>query len=587
MRGRAHIIAALRIHPTNPTHLAAALAAAVAALGTPALAVPGTSGARAPAQVAAPAGVRSAAESPQPPAADPYRWFDPIIDLRALIANGFVDEVDAVAMQRAAMDAMARSLGDQYSEYLPPQVERSYRDRIEGSYVGIGVELAIADGRPVVITALDDSPAMEAGLLPGDVILSVDGKDVQGIGGAGLESLLPGQPGTSVRLDIRQADGIERSVDVRRAVIETRSVKGILRDSDGWRHTLDADRRIAYLRIAAFSDRTLAELDAALARIRADGVSGIILDLRGNGGGSLDAGVGTVDRFLSSGAIVSTRGRDAVGRTWDATDSPDDVAVPLVVLVNEGSASASEVVAGALRDQRRARLVGVRSFGKGSVQEVRSLPDGAGAMKLTVARYYLPSGTSVSRLQGVPRWGVEPDTGFRVPMTGDQIRAAASLRQAREAGPGTAAAGRAPQVAWNSPQSIRSAAADPQLAAALEAMQGYLDAWEWPAVGDVSGDVGAGNDELRASLEQRRYLLELLRGNDRRISELRDSGAGVDDPLLAADAALIDGEVVVRDRDGRVVGRWIVKDPSKLRDGIGSGAAPAPEFTPAREPEGK
>jgi len=525
--------------------------------------------------------------APRPTTMDPYRWFDPIIDLRALIANGYVDEVDAVAMQRAAMDAMARSLGDQYSEYLPPQVERSYRDRIEGSYVGIGVELAIADGRPVVVTALDDSPAMEAGLLPGDVILAVDGKDVQGIGGAGLEALLPGRPGTTVRLDVRQADGIERSVSVTRAVIETRSVKGILRDADGWRHALDPDRRIAYLRIASFSDRTLAELDAALARIRADGVSGIILDLRGNGGGSLDAGVGTVDRFLSSGAIVSTRGRESVGRTWDATESPEDVVVPLVVLLNEGSASASEVVAGALRDQRRAKLVGVRSFGKGSVQEVRSLPEGAGAMKMTVARYYLPSGTSVARLQGATRWGVEPDTGFRVPMTGDQMRAAATLRQAREAAQGTPAAARAPSVSWSSPESIRTAAADPQLAAALEAMQGYLDAWEWPQVGDVSGDVGAGNDELRASLEQRRYLLELLRTNDRRISELRDTGAGVDDPLLAGDAALIDGEVVVRDREGRVVGRWIVKDPAKLRDGIGSGAAPAPEFTPAREPEGK
>lgn len=565
-----------------------ALSAATHAAPAPAaIVVPGTTqdAARTSQDPQAP----DAANPPKPAAVpyDPYAWFDPIIGLRSLLMNRFVDPCDAVVMQRAAMDAMVRSLGDPYSEYMPPEVERAFRDRLKGSYVGIGVELAPTDGRPVVITALDDSPAMEAGVVPGDVIVAVDGKDTAGSNWTALDSLLVGEAGTSVRLDLRGTDGTPRSVEVRRAIIETPSVKGLERTAEGWTHALDLDRRIAYLRIAAFSDRTLQELDAALARIRASGCSGIVLDLRGNGGGPVPAGIGAADRFLSEGAIVSTRGRDAEGRSWDATPSPDDVRVPLVVLVNEGSASATELMAGALRDQHRAKLVGTRTFGKGTVQEVVPMPDGVGAVKLSVERYSLPSGAGVSRISGVARWGVEPDSGFRVPMSGAQQRAAAAARQAREATPGTPAAARAPKVNWASPASIREQASDPQLAAAVEAMQGYLDSGEWPVVGAVSGDVGAGNDELRASIEERRMLLDRVQEVDRQISRLKGQAAGVEDPLLGADVSLVDGELTLRDREGRVIGRWIAKDPAALLEAIRRSAVPGPEFTPAGEPESK
>ena len=519
-----------------------------------------------------------------PPATEgAYRWLDPIIDLRALIVGGFVDPIDATAMQRAAMEAMTKALGDPYTVYIPPADERAFRRQLSGSYVGIGVELDLDNGRPVVITAIDGSPAMEAGILAGDTILSVDGKSTEGIGAATLESLLPGAPGTVAALVIRRADGNERTLTVPRRVVDTPSVKGILRDTDGWRFVLDQDRRVAYIRIAQFNERTLAELDAALARIRADGVSGIVLDLRDNGGGSLTAAVGVVDRFLSEGAIVSIRGRGDTGRTWDATPAPEDLRIPLVVLINQGSASASEVVAGALRDNGCAKIIGTRSYGKGSVQDVLQLPDGAGTVKITTARYYLPSGASPHRAAGAARWGVEPDTGFRVPMLEQESIASAAARQAREAGGSIAP----PPVMWNSSASIRTMAHDPQLAAAVDAIQGYLDMVEWPIIGDLSGDVGAGNDELRTSIEYRRRLLDELQRTDQTISTLRSTGAGVDDPLLGNDASLIDGAVELRDRDGHVIGRWIIKDPSALRTGIGAGAIPAPEYTPAREVEGK
>lgn len=525
-----------------------------------------------------------AASSAAARAGSPYAWFDPIIDLRALLMAGFVDPPDAEAMQQAALDAMARALRDPYTVYVPPTAEGQLRRQLSGSYVGIGVELDLNDNRPVVISTLDDSPAMDAGLLPGDVLLDVDGRSTEGVDALGLEQLLPGEAGTTVRLRVRRADGAERTLDVVRRQIESRSVKGLSREGDGWRYIMDGDRHVGYARIAQFTDRTAAELDAALANMRGHGLSGLILDLRGNGGGSLDAAVQVADRFLAQGGIVSLKGRGDRGRTWDATASPEDVQVPLVILVNQGTASASEVVAGALQDNNRAKIIGARSYGKGSVQEVRALPDGAGMLKMTTARYYLPSGRTVARTPGSSRWGVEPDSGFHVPMTEAQMLANGAARHTWEAaGGGTAGGAAAAQpvaVQWADPAWIRTQASDPQLAAALEAMQGYVDRGEWPVVGDLSGTIGAVNDELRAQLDLRRRLLAELAKTERSITTLRSQGAGVDDPVLGADAVLIDGELVIRDRDGREVARVQIKDPDALRKAMREVGTPAKKAAP-------
>jgi carboxyl-terminal processing protease len=525
---------------------------------------------------------------PRPPTA--YEWFDPLIDLRALILGGFVETPDATAMQRAALEAMARALNDPYTSYVPPDSEGLLRRQIQGSYVGIGVELDLADERPVVVTALDDSPALHAGLLPGDVILEVDGRSTEGVDAIGLEQLLPGSPGTSVRLLLRRPDGTERSVTVVRAQIESRSVKGVVREGDGWRFMLDPERRIGYMRIGQFNDRTVEQVDSAIARMRGHGLSGLVLDLRGNGGGALEAAVQVADRFLRGGAILSLKGRGERGRTWDATASDEDVDVPMVVLVNQGTASASEVLAGALQDNARAKVIGTRSYGKGSVQEVRALPDGAGLLKMTTARYYLPSGRTVARAPGATRWGVEPDSGFHVAMTEAEQTASVLARRAWEG-----EASPTPQR-WEDAEWIRREAHDPQLAAALRALQGLLAEGSWPVVGDLSGEVGASNDELRAQLELRRRLLADLARSERAISTLRGRGAGVDDAHLASRAALIDGEVVVRDRDGREVARWSIKDPEALERALRDIGAPvhpagaaktgaAPATIPRAEPD--
>lgn len=523
----------------------------------------------------------------------PYTWFDPLIDLRALIVGGFVDTPDADAMQRAALEAMTRALRDPYTVYVPPDSEGLIRRQISGSYVGIGVELDIVEDHPVVVTAMDDSPALAAGILPGDVILEVDGRSTEGVDVIGLEQLLPGAPGTTVTLLVRRPDGTERTVPVERAQIESRSVKGLAREGEAWRFMLDPEQHLGYVRITQFDERTAEQLDSAIARMRSHGLAGLVLDLRGNGGGSLDAAVAVADRFLRKGGIVSLKGRGERGRTWDATASDEDVDVPLVVLVNQGSASASEVLAGALQDNGRAKLVGTRSFGKGSVQEVRSLPDGAGMLKMTTARYFLPSGRTVARAPGVPRWGVEPDSGFHVPMSGAQLEANFKARRTWE----SAGSETPPPQQWDQPGWIRTQAHDPQLAAGLEALRGYIAGGLWPAVGDLSGDVGASNDELREQLEQRRRLLAELQRTEAAITQLRGQGAGVDDSVLAPQAELIDGELLVRDRNGREVARLRIKDPEALtralRD-VGStgegnppkGSSSALPGTP-RPPEGK
>lgn len=504
--------------------------------------------------------------------------------MRALIVGGFVDAPDTAAMQRAMLEGMTRALGDPYTVYVPPAAEGLLRRQISGSYVGIGVELDLADRRPVVITALDDSPALMAGLLPGDVLLEVDGRSTEGIDSVELDQLLPGSPGTSVDLLVRRPDGAERKVTVVRKQIESLSVKGVAREGDGWQFMLDPAKRIGYARITQFNERTTEQLDAAVARMRGHGLSGIVLDMRGNGGGSLDAAVRVTDRFLSKGGIVSLRGRGERGQTWDATTSSEDVDVPMIVLLNHGSASASEVVAGALQDHGRAKVIGTRSYGKGSVQEVRSLPDGAGMLKMTTARYYLPSGRTVARSPGESRWGVEPDSGFHVPMTEAQQLANLQARRTWE-GIASGAQGAPVEQHWDTPQWIRDTANDPQLAAALTAMQGQLETGSWTPVGDLSGEVGASNDELRMQLDARRKLVAELARTERAISALRASGAGVDDALLGANAGLIDGELIVRDRDGREVRRLKIKDPTALdralRDVGSTSSEPGNRSTPA------
>ncbi|MGD8911104.1 MAG: S41 family peptidase, partial [Chromatiales bacterium] len=285
---------------------------------------------------------------------------------------------------------------DPHSNYLDADDYKDLQVGTKGEFGGLGIEVGMEDGFVKVIAPIDDTPAQRAGVQSGDLIVRLDDTPVKGLSLNDAVKLMRGKPGTSIELTIIRK-GVEKplKITVMRDIIKVASVKARL-----------LDKHYAYLRISQFQSHTTSDLLKALKRLEreADGVlQGMILDLRNNPGGVLNAAVSVSDAFLQSGLIVYTQGREGDSQLrFEA--APDDVlnGAPIVVLVNEGSASASEIVAGALQDQKRAVIMGSQTFGKGSVQTIIPISDSA-AVKLTTARYYTPSGRSIQAE------GIKPD----------------------------------------------------------------------------------------------------------------------------------------------------------------------------------
>jgi carboxyl-terminal processing protease len=263
-----------------------------------------------------------------------------------------------------------------------------------GEFGGLGIEVTMENGLVKVVSPIDDTPAHRAGLMPGDYITHIDGEQVLGLTLRDAVERMRGKVGSDIRVTIRRAKREPFDVTITRAVIKVRSVRSRI------------EGEIGYVRITSFSERTEKGLKAAMKKFEkelGDRWQGVVLDLRNNPGGLLDQAVAVSDAFLDKGEIVSTRGRNGDGaRRYNAQDGDLTGGRPVVVLINGGSASASEIVAGALQDHRRAIILGTRSFGKGSVQTIVPL-GGRGAMRLTTARYYTPSGRSIQAK------GIDPD----------------------------------------------------------------------------------------------------------------------------------------------------------------------------------
>jgi carboxyl-terminal processing protease len=346
-----------------------------------------------------------------------------------LIDQQYVSESKQNDLYQAAMRGMIDSL-DPYSGYISQESLRPFQSMLEQEFGGLGIGL---DGPPrrdnlMIISTLYDSPAFRAGLKPGDIILQVDGVDVAKKPFQESSQLLRGKVGTIAKLSIqRGSDEVPISVDVTREMIEVESVLGDRRLPDGrWEHRMQADTSIGYFRVELFGEKTSSELENSINKIK-DDCRGIILDLRDNSGGLLESATTICDMFLSEGEIVSTKGRsDVVDQVYYAHDGvilPDDV--PIVVLINENSASASEVLAACLQDRCRAIVAGSRSFGKGSVQNVIPLEGGKAAMRLTTAYYYPPNGRRIHRLKDSKiedEWGVKPNEGHEVNMDDDAVQ---------------------------------------------------------------------------------------------------------------------------------------------------------------------
>ncbi|HEY8576418.1 MAG TPA: S41 family peptidase [Devosia sp.] len=317
----------------------------------------------------------------------------------------YVDPPDEEELIRAAIQGMLTSL-DPHSGYLPPADASDFREDTSGEFGGLGIEVTMEDEVIKVISPIDDTPAAKAGIMANDLIVQLDGVDIQGLTLDEAVDKMRGPIGTSIKVTVVR-EGVDEPIDfdLTRATIAMRAVRWSM---EGGAEEGQGD--VAVLRLSRFSEQAFVGVENALKDIYAerDGVApkGIILDLRNNPGGLVDQSVYVADAFLKQGAVVLTRGRiPQESSRYDAQpDSLDDLVadVPLVVLVNGGSASASEIVAGALQDHKRATVVGTRSFGKGSVQSIISLgPDGA--MRLTTARYYTPNNRSIQAL------GITPD----------------------------------------------------------------------------------------------------------------------------------------------------------------------------------
>jgi carboxyl-terminal processing protease len=348
------------------------------------------------------------------------RWVGDIALAMDLIESVYVEPTDPKKLYRAAMHGIADAL-DPYSEFIEAEDYTQFQRVLQQEFGGLGIRI---HGPPdiehlTIVYPIFGTPAFRAGLEAGDIIVAVEGKSTKGLRVDQASKLLQGQEGTSVHLTI-QRKGIDEPLefDIVRAAIELESVVGDRRNTQHrWEYFLESDPEIAYLRVTSFGEKTVEEMKKALAQIRS--AKGLILDLRDNPGGLLPAASDLCDMFLEGGPIVSTKIRGGVvASELQATPGSEiPESVNLVVLVNGQSASASEIVAACLQDRGRAAVAGDRSFGKGSVQNIVELDGGKSAFKLTVARYYPPSGRNIHRNEDDPEdatWGIMPDEGLKV-----------------------------------------------------------------------------------------------------------------------------------------------------------------------------
>ncbi len=315
-------------------------------------------------------------------------------DVFSLVRSDYVDDVSDDTLVEGAINGMLTAL-DPHSNYLNAKNFNDMKVQTRGEFGGLGIEVSMENGLVKVVSPIDDTPAAHAGLKPGDLITHLNGSPVQGMTLPEAVEKMRGPVNSDITLTIRREGREPFDVKLTRAIIKIRSVRSHLEGND-----------IGYIRITSFNEQTDVGLNNAMKSLKdqaKDKLIGIVLDLRNNPGGLLDQAVAVSDAFLEKGEIVSTRGR----RSDDAqryNARPGDIAagLPVAVLINGGSASASEIVAGALQDHHRAILLGTRSFGKGSVQTIIPLA-GHGAMRLTTARYYTPSGRSIQAK------GIDPD----------------------------------------------------------------------------------------------------------------------------------------------------------------------------------
>ncbi len=389
-------------------------------------------------------------------------------------ANRYSVRVEKIALFHEFGNGAMEQLDD-YSNIIWPDELRRFERSTRGKFTGVGIQISLDDAMQLqVVTPLEGTPAHRAGIRRGDIVREVDSESTLGISLSQAVDRITGEEGTTVTLTVEREDEPEWiSFDIKRAVIPIHSVKGWERDGPretDWDWFIDDEGGIGYVRLTQFTEDTTRELVDALREMRREELNGLILDLRFNPGGLLNAAVGIANLFIDEGVIVSQH--DASGAVRDAQRARPGFVMagdlPVVVLLNEGSASASEIVAGALQDYDKAVLVGARSFGKGSVQNVYPLSGGAAALKLTTQYYRLPGGRLIHRRPGREDYGVAPD--IEVTMLPSQTRESLQVRMDADLMP-LDDEGVAEDEAQEDPQRLLDEGLDPQLETALLLLQ--------------------------------------------------------------------------------------------------------------------
>ena len=318
----------------------------------------------------------------------------------------YPNAIDSSNIQLGAIKGLVETLDDPYTVYLSPKEYQEFESNLEGTFEGIGAELGLRDGQLIIVTPIEGTPASKAGILPGDAIIRIDGESTEGLIVETAVTKIRGEKGTVVRLDIKRDNETDiRTVAITREVIDIPNIKTEIRDNT-----------IGVVSISQFEANTVTDLDNAITDLSKKGVTKIILDLRYNPGGYLQSAVDMVELFVSKGELVVTeKGRDGkVIEELKTRKNPKYPDIPITILINEGSASASEIVAGALRDIKETQLIGKKSFGKGVVQSIKDFPDGS-VLKYTIAEWLTPSGNAINKQ------GLNPD--IEVDITADNIQA--------------------------------------------------------------------------------------------------------------------------------------------------------------------
>ena len=322
-----------------------------------------------------------------------YEKIDLFSEVLEKISNEYVDEIDKADVMDDAINGVLQSL-DPYSAYMSPEIFKEMQTETSGKFGGLGIEVGMEAGVVKVISPIDNTPASKAGIKAGDYIVKINGIQVQGKTLYEAVELMRGKVGSSIEITVRRK-GVKKSIifNITREIIKIKSVKSEL-----------IDESVGYLRLTSFNENSSDQLKKKINELNKNkNLNGFIFDLRNNPGGLLSQAIKITDFFLDDGEIVSTKGRKkSENRKWFAKKGDLTNGKPLIILTNYGSASASEIVAGALKDHKRGIVIGENTYGKGSVQSIMPLKN-KGAIRLTISKYYLPSGKSISNI------GVEPD----------------------------------------------------------------------------------------------------------------------------------------------------------------------------------